>query len=218
MKITSCFLIFTFGICATGIAQLRWEKRDLEFQLAPSDKKIVAEFPFTNTGKQPIKIKTVKTSCGCTTASMEKETYAPREKGKITAVFEIGERVGEQKKTIYVATDDPGEPELVLSFKATIPQVLEMKPIFLTWCKGEELMPKTVDVKVLGTYPVNRLDAVSSNPNMRVEVQRVEGSHDFKVILTPKKTGGLATSSIELTPDFPKDPPKYYHVYTRVDE
>lgn len=218
MNLASYFLILTFGICETGMAQIRWGKRDLEFHPAPSDTQIVAEFPFTNVGKQPVKIKSVKTSCGCTTATMDKEIYAPGEKGKISAIFNIGERVGVQEKTVLVVTNDPKEPELVLSFKAIIPKILEVNPIFLNWLKGEELKPKTVDVKVLDSFPVHRLDAVSSNPNMLVEVKRVEGGHDFKITVTPRKTGGLFTSSIEITPDFPKNPPKYFHFYTRVDD
>lgn len=218
MNFAKFFLVVSLGLCSPVHAQLRWEKRHLEFHPSPSDTKIVAEFPFANAGKQPVKIKSVETSCGCTTASMDKEIYAPGEKGKITATFEIGGRTGEQEKAVYVVTDDPKEPELALSFKAMIPKILEAHPIFLNWVKGEELKPKRAEVKVLGDFPVHQLDAVSSNPNMLVVVKRGESGHDFKIVVTPRKRGGLLTSSIEITPDFPKNPPKYFHIYTRVDD
>ena len=99
MKITGCFFLATFALCATGFGQLQWQKRSLEFNPGPTEEKIVAEYPFVNVGKTPIKIKEVKTSCGCTTATLDKEVYAPGEKGKITATFEINGRTGPQDNT-----------------------------------------------------------------------------------------------------------------------
>src|ERR1700677_1861071 len=217
MNIAKYFLILTFALCSTGWAQLKWEKRSLEFHPSPSDTKVVAEFPFTNIGKKTVKIKEVKTSCGCTTATLDKDTYAPGEKGKITAIFDIGGRMGVQEKTIYVSTTDPKEPELVLNFKATIQELLELDNVWLNWLAGEELKPKIVNIKVSADYPIHHLDVTSTNPNMVAEIKHVEGTRDYQLIVTPKNTGAELHAGLEIKPDYPKDPPKYFHVYTRVD-
>lgn len=217
MKFVKYFLFLTLVLCETSQAQLKWETRNLEFHPSPGETQVVANFPFTNTGAKPVKIKEVHTSCGCTTVKLDKEVYEPGEKGKITAVFDVGGRVGEQKKTIYVATTAPKEPELVLTFTAFIPKILEIEPIFLNWQAGEELKPKIVNIKVLGDYPVTSLELTSTSPNMTAEVKHENGSRDFQVIVTPKKTDAALSAGIELKPDFPKDPPKYFHIYTRVD-
>ncbi|MGB8354199.1 MAG: DUF1573 domain-containing protein [Chthoniobacteraceae bacterium] len=211
------FLFIILGLCNTGWAQLRWDNRNLEIHPTITDTKIVAVFPFINAGKRPVKIKEVRTSCGCTTASMDKEIYTPGERGKITATLEIESRTGVQEKEIYVSTDDSGNSEQVLSFKATIPEVLKVEPIFLNWLKGEALTPKTVEVKVMNNFPVHHLDVTSTNPNMVAEVKQVAGSRDFKIIVTPKKVNGGINAGLEIAPDFPKNPPKFFHVYTHVD-
>ena len=217
MKFANLFLLLTLALCATGHAQLKWEKRNLDFHPSASDTKVVAEFPFTNIGQKSIKIKDLQTSCGCTTATMAKEIYAPGEKGKITAIFDIGGRTGVQDKHIYVTTDDRKEPQLVLGFKATIPKILDVDPIFVNWATGDALKPRTVNVKVLGDFPVKRLAVTSTSPDMAFEVKHAEGSRLFQIILTPHATKDGISAGIEINPDYPKDPPKYFHVYTRVD-
>jgi hypothetical protein len=217
MKFVKIFLILTFLLCNRGQAQLRWETRSLEFHPSPSDTKVVADFPFTNTGRHPVKIKRVQTSCGCTTATPEKEVYAPGEKGKITAIFEIGSRSGEQQKNVYVSTDAPKEPDVVLTFKATIAKVLDVDPIFLNWQRDEELRPKTVNVTVMNGFPVTHLTVTCSNLNIAAEVKHKEGSRNFQIVVTPRKTEDGIGAGVEILPDYPKNPPKYFHVYTRVE-
>lgn len=217
MNITRYFLLATFAFCTTAFGQLQWQARTLTFNPGPSDEKIVAEYNFENVGKTPIKIKQVRTSCGCTTATLEKEIYAPGEKGKITASFEIETRTGPQQKEIYVATTDRKEPELLLTLKINIPVVLELDTIFLDWQKGEELKPKIVNVKVSDKYPIHELEVTSTSPNMTAEVRRVEGTRNFQIVVTPKPTAETLKAGLEIKPDFPKEPAKYFHVYTRVD-
>ena len=134
MNVAKYFLILASLRARLDSAPL--EKRSLEFDPSPSDEKVVADFHFTNIGTKPVKIKEVHTSCGCTTATLDKDVYAPGEKGKITANFAIGGRTGVQEKTIYVATSDSKEPQLILQFKATIPKLLDIDTIFLNWQRG----------------------------------------------------------------------------------
>jgi Protein of unknown function (DUF1573) len=217
MNSAKLFFLVTLALCRSGLAQLRWENRELEFHPAPSESEVVANYRFTNTGKRTVTIREVKTSCGCTTATLEKRTYAPGEKGKITATFEIATRSGLQEKSIYVATDDPHEPELVLTLKATIPKVLDLSGIFLNWKQGEELKAKTVDVRVTDNFPVKNISVTSSNPDIGTEVKHTAGSKDFQIIVTPKKAGAAISAGLEVIPDFPNDNPKVFHVYVRVD-
>lgn len=213
---SAALLVLLFGICGTARAQLRWESRSLEFHPSLSDTKVVAEFHFTNTGARPVKIEDVTTSCGCTTASLDKKRiYAPGEKGTITAVFDIGGRNDTQKEHIDVKSNDPAEPEVTLQFSVTIPKLLDIDSVFLNWGRGEELKAKTVNIKAMGDYPVHKLTVSSSDPNVTAEIKHEEGSRDFQLIITPKKGGGQFVI-VEIKPDYPKDPPKLFHVYASV--
>jgi hypothetical protein len=217
MKNTFSFLFFVFAFSTGALAQLRWEKPNQDFKPSVSDTEVVVVFAFKNDGKKPVKITEVTTSCGCTTATMEKDTYAAGEKGKITATFQIGGRTGPQEKHVYVKTN-AGKDSDVLTFTVNIPKLLTIDPIFVNWLKGEDLKPKTVSVKVLNNFPVHELKITSTSRDMTVEVKHAEGGHDFQLILTPKPKASGFSAGIEISPDFPKNPPKYFQVYTRVDD
>ncbi len=58
----------------------------------------MAHFKFKNTGAEPVKIISVRPSCGSTTAALAKNVVPPNERGEITATFTIGDRSGVQTK------------------------------------------------------------------------------------------------------------------------
>lgn len=63
-----------------------------------------AEFVFTNTGKEPLIIQTVKPQCGCTTPFYSKEPVAPGKTGTIKAAYATKGRVGPFNKSITVTS------------------------------------------------------------------------------------------------------------------
>ncbi len=63
-----------------------------------------AEFVFTNTGKEPLIIQTVKPQCGCTTPFYSKEPVAPGKTGSIKAAYGTKGRVGPFNKSITVTS------------------------------------------------------------------------------------------------------------------
>src|SRR5213080_2561435 len=117
---------FTLSIflCAIARAELKWEQTAVELHPTAGDKEAVGHFKYQNTGSQPVRFKSVHSSCGCTAAQSQKEEVPPGEKGEITATFNIGERTGSQVKTVTVDTDEPTNSRTVLTLKAVIPQLL----------------------------------------------------------------------------------------------
>jgi hypothetical protein len=206
---------FILALASTARAQLRWEERSLEFHPTLADTQVVAEFHFTNAGNKPVTIKNLATSCGCTTATMEKNhVYAPGGKGTITAVYDIGGRNGLQKASVYVYTSDGAEPDATLQLTIAIPKLLEIDTVFLNWQPGEALKPKTVNIKVLGDYPVHSLAV--SRPDWSVKAQiKPLGNRNYQLVITPKFSDPDFVI-IDIKPDYPKDPPKLYHVYVSV--
>jgi Protein of unknown function (DUF1573) len=74
-------------------------------------------FQFKNTGKVPVMITNVATSCGCTTAKKPEEPIAPGKKSEIVVKYDT-KRVGEFTKTITITTS-VGEP-IVLTIKGSV--------------------------------------------------------------------------------------------------
>ena len=82
-----CKLCLLFPTPSLSFATLTWDPQRIEFTAKTADKQAVGIFRFVNSGKTTITITSVKPDCGCTTAELEKQTYAPGETGEIKAVF-----------------------------------------------------------------------------------------------------------------------------------
>lgn len=75
--------------------------------------KAVYEFTFKNTGKLPLVIKKVQSSCGCTVTEWEKEPVAPKGKGKIRVKYDT-KRIGQFRKTIKIYSNAVNSPVTLL--------------------------------------------------------------------------------------------------------
>lgn len=67
---------------------MTWDKSKHVFGSIEHKKAVIAEFTFTNSGKKPIAITKVGTTCGCTSPSYPKEPIKPGEKGTIKLRFD----------------------------------------------------------------------------------------------------------------------------------
>ncbi len=75
-------------------------------------------FTFTNTGKSPIVITSVKTSCGCTVPSYSKTPIMPDEKSEIKVKYATN-RIGTFSKTITVISN-ASESNKILRIKGEV--------------------------------------------------------------------------------------------------
>lgn len=76
-------------------------------------------FVVTNTGKSPLVITRVVSSCGCTTPSFTKEPIAPGKSGEINVVYNPTGRVYPFTKTVSVYSNGKKGP-LVLTIKGEV--------------------------------------------------------------------------------------------------
>jgi len=67
--------------------------------------KVKHEYAFTNTGKTPLIISSVRASCGCTTPNYPKQPIKPGEKSKIEVVFDTNGQPGMQHKVITMVSN-----------------------------------------------------------------------------------------------------------------
>src|SRR5213596_3670862 len=199
-------------ICMTAHAELKFDKTEIELHPAPVDKQAVGHFTYQNTGKTPVKFKSVKASCGCTAAQTQKDEVPPGEKGEVTATFNIGERTGTQVKTVTVETDDPQQATTVLTLKAMIPQQLEITPTFVFWGQGEAAKPKTIVVRAAKDFPVKHLRVTSSSPDFQAKVEET-GSGQFKIDVQPQDTKRPIASTLTIQPE---DSPKIFYATARI--
>src|SRR5690242_4574136 len=188
MKTHILTLTLSFIFCLAARAELKWEQTAVELHPARGDKQAIGHFKYQNAGKTPVHFKSVHASCGCTAAQSQKDQVGPGEKGEITATFTIGDRVGQQVKTVTVETDDPAHPMMTLTMKTNIPQVLEITPNFVFWQAGEDPKPKTVIAKADKSAPVQALEVKSTSPEFEAKVDKGSKSGEFQISVTPKET------------------------------
>jgi hypothetical protein len=92
---------------------------------------VETKFEFVNSGKGPLRIKNVLTSCGCTTPDWSKDVINPGERGFVKATFDPHNRPGNFSRTLTVLTN--GSPDAVtLTVEGTVisekSQMLAMFP------------------------------------------------------------------------------------------
>jgi hypothetical protein len=89
----------------------------IEYVNVPYGADTTFTFTFKNTGKEPIIVSNVQTSCGCTKAKSPEAPVAPKKSADIAVKFDT-KRVGSHTKTITVTTN-VSEP-IVLTIKVTV--------------------------------------------------------------------------------------------------
>lgn len=131
------------------------------------DGKVQTVFEFKNLGQEPLIVRNVTSSCGCTTPSYSREPILPGNSGKITAVFDPSNRPGAFLKHITVYTNADNKP-VVLTLKGNVakraPTVADKYPYsfdnirlnkshvsFLKMDKGEK---KTSTVNIINTSEI----------------------------------------------------------------
>jgi hypothetical protein len=192
------------GALASAQAQLTWEKTEIELNPKAGDQEAVANFRYQNKTDKPIRIKSTRSSCGCTVASLQKDVVEPGEKGEVTATFKIGGRTGPQQKVVTVETDDAAQPVTNLILKANIAQAIEVQPPLVMWQQGEAASAKIITVKAAKDVPITKLDVQSSTPDFSADVEKGSAPGEFKIKVQPKDTSKLLNGMLTIKPDYPQ--------------
>jgi hypothetical protein len=224
-----------------SLGQLQFESRELEVTASPDDKQVTAEFVFHNAGENAVTIKRIRSSCDCTTAGLEKNTYQPEEDGRIVVTFNVGERTGLQRKQVLVQTDDPAESTVVLTMKAQLPQhevasddqtkvvpvlatesvqagppPLQIIPRLVVWTAGEEATSKEITIKLKKDMPLKVLGVELEDDRFTTELREVAEGEAYVLRVTPVSTEEKALARIKLTTDPPGPSPHWHQLFAVV--
>jgi len=83
------------------------------------------EFTLTNSTPKTLNITRVSTSCGCTSAEVERKTIKPYESTTVSVSFDPAVHkddtdLGELTRTIYIDTDNPNFPKVTSTITANV--------------------------------------------------------------------------------------------------
>ena len=99
-------------------AEMTFKYTDHNFGTVMSGSDVSYDFEFINTGKEPIVINNVSTSCGCTTPSWPREPIPSKGRATIKVRYDSN-RIGNFSKTITVYSNSTNSP-VVLSIKGSV--------------------------------------------------------------------------------------------------
>ncbi len=117
--ITVFFSVITISVFSQP--KIEFESTIYDYgQIKEKDGKQKGVFWFTNTGNEPLKITSVRASCGCTASDYTRDDIPPGKKGFVEATYNPERRPGNFSKSITVSTNDPEHPNIVLTIKGDV--------------------------------------------------------------------------------------------------
>jgi hypothetical protein len=96
---------------------------EFDFGAIPNTRPVSQAFQVRNTGEGALEITGVSTSCGCTTARVDRARLDPGEVTTLTVTYDPqahGGETGRFTRVVYVRSDDPRTPEASLTVRVTV--------------------------------------------------------------------------------------------------
>ncbi len=160
-------------------------------------------FEFVNPYSQPIHVRSVRTSCGCTTPIIETDTVPPGGRGSILARFNTGTHTGARSATVTVTFDRPSFTEIQLHVKGYIRSDVVFNPgevAFGTIREGAE-SKAAIDVDYAGRSDWQIVEVSSQDSFLKANVQEVSRNggrvkYRLNVIASAQAPSGLLLTEI----------------------
>jgi hypothetical protein len=172
-----------------------------DFGLVAPSSVSTCEFKFCNKGEGKLKISEVTKSCGCTVFKLAKNDYAPGECGKIAVQYNADASVGIRQRNLHVLSNDPNNPNVELTIKASITQKVTFEPERLEYkLKGEnaltaELTLKSVDKQF---FKITQIDSTNDAVTADFNPDQSAAKFVLKTKLDAAKMGTGSFGRIEI--------------------
>ena len=181
-----------------GLYALKFDQTTMLVKAEGGETVLHAQFKFINDGDKPVKIVSVRPSCGCTTATLDKKIFGPKEEGTIKAALSVGDREGFQSKTIAVTTDEGNGVAYLLTFNADIPELFTIEPRLLFWQYRGPLETQAIFVQYAHGQAVKLLTVKGQDRLFRTTIQPLRDHSGVKVLVTPESTQKSAQCQMAL--------------------
>lgn len=186
---------------------LKWAGTTQDLTADPAKSEVAATFPFSNVGQSTIEIVELVTSCGCTTASLEKKTYAPGEKGRIDVVVHYNSETSQMQQSVAIATNEPGSARYSLNVNVAVPgkrrpvERIELDPRSVDWDRGSRRAPKVVSLRIPRLDDsIRPLSAVADNEDFELVLRQPDPSDQYlyELVITPRRVDQPSQSTITI--------------------
>ena len=132
--------------------------------------KVHVNFELVNEGDEPLIVKAVRPTCGCTVADFDREIPAGKT-GLVKATLETRDFSGPISKSILIMTNDPRDPTVTVVIKTVVHPFVEVLPRALVRFNAVQHEPMNQKVVV-----------VSGDDDENFQVTGVESSVPFLTV------------------------------------
>lgn len=165
-------------------------------------------FELQNIYEEDVHISGVRSSCGCTTPSITKDTLKTWNKGGILAAFNTRSFLGQRSATITVTIDKPFFAEVQLTVEGYIRSDVVFNPgaVSLGTVDMGAGAERKVAVNYAGRADWKILDVRSANPHFEVELKETERTggrvgYEMTVRLKPDAPAGFIQDELTIVTD-----------------
>jgi hypothetical protein len=162
-------------------------------------------FELQNVYQEDIHLASVRSSCGCTTARITKDTLKTWEKSSVVAVFNSQSFRGQRNATVTVVIDRPFYAEVQLSVSGYIRGDLVFEPGEVNFgdVDQSQAVERRVKIQFYGRSDWKIVDVRSANQHFEVELSeasRNQGqvTYEMLVRLKPDFPGGFFQDQLSL--------------------
>lgn len=120
MKLTITGTVVKSNNTKANVPVLYFSETQHDFGKVKEGNIVEYAFKFSNKGKATLKIKDVRTSCGCTAALVSSEKLQPGAEGTIEVELDTKNRSGKMSRTITIQSNDPRNPTKILTVFADV--------------------------------------------------------------------------------------------------
>lgn len=167
-------------------------------------------FVLTNEGSRLVRIVSVHSTCGCSTASVTTNAVGPGRTAELKVEITLKGRRGHQERAIYVQTDDPENLVLRLEFSGIVMVPIEAQPegIHFGTVGAEGTLEREVVLSAVGTneFRVRSVSASSSQISAQAQMQQPGKRYLIKIVSDGPRSYGSTMTSVRVETDHPAMP------------
>jgi len=161
---------------AQGSPKIKVDKTVFDFGVIYRGNSAEGDFIIRNEGNDTLRIKNVRSSCGCTAAILDKKNLGPNEQTKLNAKFSSGRFKGRVNKKIFVYTNDTQSPITVLEVQGEVKVDLEVTPsmIYFSGLKVGDRVERKISLKNVSDSMITVQEISSTVPAIKLELLKMK--------------------------------------------
>ncbi|MEN6370824.1 MAG: DUF1573 domain-containing protein [Armatimonadota bacterium] len=224
LAISAFLVIFLFACVAVSAApSIVFDKTEQDIGEVEGGKTVKVVFPFTNNGDEPLVIKSVNGSCGCTITKALATRIEPGESSSIEVEFKAKATATKARNPVTVNCNDPAKPTVELMVIGKVIPIVTFSPerLNLGTIKAGTTMEETVLVTPRHPEKFNLKNVSVAGNHLKVlEYSKTDdgkGTYLTRYRITAGETPGRVIDALILVTDQADVPTVPFAVYGNVE-